>query len=316
MIILKILKFGGTALATKGSRTKVIELIKNENVEKLIVVVSAMGRGGFPYATDTLLSLIKDCQVSLQEKDRLISVGEIISSIILCNELKQNNVNSYALSVNEMGIIIDNQDQIEINIQKISSLLEKYNVLIVPGFIALNEEREICTLSRGGSDLTAIELAKALNIDEVTLYKDVDGVYPTYPLLNKEIKPYHHLSYDEMLLLESIGYKIVNKEAIINAKEFNKRIIITNYITNKKGTEIGLNSCDNQYIGVISTHNTIVIVLYDEEKGLEVIKNILKEVHIFIKEFYIQKHCVLLKISNSQISNAKKEILKHLFLCL
>ena len=164
---LSIIKFGGTALATPCEQQKVISVVKKYK-EKLIVICSAMGRDGFSYSTNDLEKLININNVSLKERDRLLSCGEIISSIRLSSILNENGIKTYALSYQETGIICDNNygNGNVTNNLSISNWLQKYDVIVVPGFIGVSDENEIITLGRGNSDYSALLLANKFNIKE------------------------------------------------------------------------------------------------------------------------------------------------------
>ena len=161
---LELLKFGGTSLASRDARANVVEIIQQVSREaKVVVVVSAMGRYDDAYATDTLASLISDF-VSSQEKDRLLSIGEIISSIVLCDELKARGLQATSLSVQKTGILTDdhygNADVLKVDCTHLREALQQTDIVVVPGFQGMTEEAEVATLGRGGSDYTAVLLGR------------------------------------------------------------------------------------------------------------------------------------------------------------
>ena len=138
-----------------------------------------MGRNESPYATDILKNLIKN-YVSKREQDRLLSIGEIISSIVFADFLIEKGINAVSLSTKEIGIITNNKftnaDIIEINNQMIKEKLNNYDVLVIPGFQGTTIDMDITTLGRGGSDTTAIALGVSLNACRVDIISDVKGV--------------------------------------------------------------------------------------------------------------------------------------------
>lgn len=314
---MKIFKFGGSALQAKLLREKVIEIIKKEKDEKILLVVSAMGRSGFPYATDTLYGLINKEIMLDKSVARLISCGEIISSIVLENELKENQIKTISLSPKELGISLKGSylsSEIEsVDVKNIQKAFELNNVVIVPGFVGINKEGEIATFNRGGSDLTAIVLAKELSIDEVYLFKDVDGVYPTFPKVSSKIQAYKYLTYQEMILLNKLGFKVINDVGVIYAMNNNIKINIVNYQTNIIGTEIGDNSEFNDCIGFVCGNNYILIASFFPYEILEKIKTELKFVHIFIKDYQIEEYILTLHIPSSQIPVVRKKITSLFF---
>lgn len=314
---MKIFKFGGSALQTKLMREKIIEIIKREKGEKLLVVVSAMGKAGFPYATDTLYGLINKEMVSNKEVARLISCGEIISSVVLTSEIKEEGIKVISLSPLELGIKTEGDyisasisDVIIDNIQKAFILND---VVVVPGFIGINKEGEICTFKRGGSDLTAVILAKYLSLKEVYLFKDVDGIYPIFPNISSKTKVYKYLSYQEMLLLTKLGFKVINDIAVYDAMVNGIRIYTVNYMNNVIGTEIGDNSEYKECIGFVCGKNFLSFAAFFPNEILEKIKNEFKMLHVFIKEYQIEENILSIYIASSQIPVVRKRVIELFF---
>ncbi len=314
---MKIFKFGGSALQTKSMRDKIIDIIKRENGEKLLVVVSAMGKIGFPYATDTLYGLINKDIISNKEIARLISCGEIISSVVLTSEIKEEGIKVISLSPLELGIKTEG-DYIsasiyDVIIKNIQKAFISYDIVIVPGFIGTNKEGEICTFKRGGSDLTAVILAKYLSLNEVYLFKDVDGIFPTFPNVSSMTKAYKYLSYQEMLLLTKLGFKIINDIAVNEAMTEGIRINIVNYMNNVIGTEIGENSEYKECIGFICGKNYLSFAAFFPNEILDKIKNELKMSHVFIKEYLIKDNILSIYIASSQIPVVRKKVVELFF---
>lgn len=310
---IEIMKFGGMAMKTKSSRERIADIIKKSDASKILVVVSAMGRSGFPYATDTLNELVKENSVTKKEKDRLLSIGEIIASIVLSGELNVLGLKAYSLSIKEIGLLADNNYGSayvkEMNNEHIVALFEQYDILICPGFVSLNEENEPTTLNRGGSDLTAVLLSSVLSIDEITLYKDVDGVYPSRPPLDQRITIYKSIDYNEQLALSNIGLNIVQKDAILEAQKMHKKIIIKNFHTLKLGTIICDTNDSNKVIGINSSNNLLMIATFYPKEIIEDIRFILNNNHIYIKEESIEDNKIVLKLQSSQIFLARRLLL-------
>lgn len=160
-------KFGGSSLATSEQRVHVCDRI-NEAYEKgchPVVVVSAMGRAGDPYATDTLLSLVKsaDSQQDARNLDLLLACGEIISAVVLSEALNARGLKAQAVTGWQGGILTDANHGsariLSINPKKIYSLIEAGVIPVVAGFQGATNDGEITTLGRGGSDTTAVALA-------------------------------------------------------------------------------------------------------------------------------------------------------------
>ena len=306
------MKFGGDSLATPKNQD-IVKNIVSSSKEKIILVCSAMGRDGFPYSTASLLKLIDEKNISNKELDRLISVGEIISSIRLSSVLNSNKIKSYALSINEMGIKCDNSytdgNVVSLDNKKINELIKKYKVIIVPGFIGLSNENEIITLGRGNSDLTSVLMAKLFSLDKVYLYKNVDGVFHTAPNVYRQFKIFNFISYDEMLALVDIGFGIVSKKAIIEAKK-NKIILqINNYQTNIVGTIISSKASGDLILGFNIIDKLVKVATFNVQKVRDIITNSLEKKHIFVKNEMIKNSEYSFEISKSMVNLVKNILL-------
>ena len=177
-------KFGGTSVSTEERRKQVIKKIGKaiESGLKPVVVVSAMGRFGEPYATDSLLSLVdsnfKDNNKSAQ--DLLMCCGEIISSVVMCNDLYKHGITAVPLTGGQAGIITDDNftdaKSIKVDTTNIMKVLEAGKVPVITGFQGVTEDGFFTTLGRGGSDTSACILGVALKAKEIDIYTDVDGI--------------------------------------------------------------------------------------------------------------------------------------------
>ena len=313
---MKIIKFGGTAFQTPKLVDNVVNLIKKEE-KPLIVVVSAIGRKGFPFATDTLLDSIKDSCLSRKEMDRLLSLGEIYSTLFLSNSLNKSGVKSYGLSYLECGIET-NENYGEGNIISLSDdnylkYFKDYEVLVVPGFIGSTNTKEVITLGRGTSDLTAVELARLHKQKEVILYKEVDGIYPTLFANLNRLKIYDYLSYNQVKALIKIGYNIVNEKAIFEAEKDNIYIKIKNFIVNEKETLISNKESKNKVIGFNVNNNVVKVATFFGEEIKKELVEILKQYHVYIKEEDNEIDYFSFKISNSQLLLVRQILLKTYF---
>ena len=170
-------KFGGTSVSTEDRRQNVIKKVKNaiDNGMNPIVVVSAMGRKGEPYATDTLLSLVSD-NFKKENKlalDLLMCCGELISSVVMADELSKNGIDAVPLSGGQAGIITDNNFNSaslkDFDDTRIMEVLEEGKVPVVTGFQGVTEEGFFTTLGRGGSDTSAAILGAALEAEMIEI---------------------------------------------------------------------------------------------------------------------------------------------------
>lgn len=211
--MISVLKFGGSSLKDKESRQKVIDIIKHKKDQKVIVVVSAVGRYPDAYATETLRSLIST-NVTIEETSRLVSVGEIISGVILSNELVTSGVKAISLSSLQAGLKVEDAHFIGINVQYIKTMLNQYDVVIVPGFQGIDSQGEISILDSGDSDYSAVYIAKKMNLNTVYLYSDVCGIYTGDPKYIYSAKLISHVSYKQALELASHKARIICQKAL------------------------------------------------------------------------------------------------------
>jgi len=177
-----VMKFGGTSLRSEESRAHAIKHIRShaDSGKQVVVVVSAIGRKGEPYATDTMISLLKDLgePVKLAELDSVMSIGEILSSAYFSHLLSQNGLPAQAFTGSLAGILTDdnpgNAEILGINPSRIRSALNAGKIAVVAGFQGATAEGDVRTLGRGGSDTSAVALAAALKAEKVEIYSDVD----------------------------------------------------------------------------------------------------------------------------------------------
>lgn len=238
---IKVMKFGGTSLADESIFLCALQKIKQQVLagHRVLVVVSAMGRVGDAYATDTLLSQIRG-RVSSKEKDRLMSVGETISSIVMCDRLRGMNINAYALGNEECGLISDdvygNAQIVDTHSKDINRLFRTCEVIVAPGFQAHTEDYHITTLGRGGSDYSAMLFAVMLGLHEVFIFTDVDGVYSKDPKIYNDAVLYERMNYDEIIALVEAGSKVMHLQSLYFARDHDLRINISGTNASTDGT--------------------------------------------------------------------------------
>lgn len=239
-------KFGGTSVSTKENRIKVIEKIirkkENDSENKIIVVVSAMGRLGDPYATDTLLDMVDTDLLDDKYLDLLMSFGEIISSMTLANEITQRGYKVGVLTGKDIGIITDDNfgdaEIIDFNSSKIEESLIDKDIVVIPGFQGATIDGDITTLGRGGSDITATILGGYLSAKYVEIYTDVDGIMTADPRIVKDAKLIDKMTYSEVYQLAEDGAKVLHPKAIEIAQKFDIPVSIKNTNSNSEGTFI------------------------------------------------------------------------------
>ncbi|WP_026485869.1 aspartate kinase [Caldanaerobius polysaccharolyticus] len=240
-------KFGGTSVATPERREMVIQKIlkAREKGYKCVVVVSAMGRKGDTYATDTLINLVKaqNSYVSLRELDLLMSCGEVISSAVMACSLINKGVKAAALTGAQAGIITDdtfgNAEVLRVEPFRILEYLEEDYIPVVAGFQGVTEKGDITTLSRGGSDFTASILGEALGAEAIEIYTDVDGIMTADPRIVQDARIIDKINYNEVFQMAEQGAKVIHPRAVEVAMRANIPLIIKNTMSDHPGTIIG-----------------------------------------------------------------------------
>lgn len=241
-----IQKFGGTSVASSGRRELVVNKIMKARDEGFspVVVVSAMGRKGEPYATDTLIELVKSISndVDKRELDTLMACGEIISCCVLCSTLKSKGVSCTTLTGGQAGIITDNNfgnaSVLRVNTNTLYGLLEKGIIPVVTGFQGVTEDGDITTLGRGGSDTSAAVLGEALKAKEIQIYTDVDGVMTADPRIVPDAKVIESMGYNEVFQFADMGAKVIHPRAVEFAMRGNIPLVIKNTMSDAPGTLI------------------------------------------------------------------------------
>ncbi|TJY43134.1 aspartate kinase [Cohnella pontilimi] len=243
-MIITVQKFGGTSVSDEHSRRHVLRHIVREQQSghSLVVVVSAMGRRGEPYATDTLLDLIKDNGSSLpaREKDLLLSCGELISASVLTSLLNAEGIPAVALTGGQAGIITDAgfgaARILDVQPKAILKHLSEGKVVVVTGFQGRTEDGEITTLGRGGSDTSATALGAALNASVVDIFTDVDGILTADPRIVSDARPLSVVSYEEICNMAYNGAKVIHPRAVEIAMKAGVPVRVRSTFSDGEGT--------------------------------------------------------------------------------
>ena len=215
-------KFGGTSVKDEESREAAEKHIAHAISlgYKVIVVVSAIGRLGDPYATDSLLSLIggNRSYLDLREKDMLLSVGETISTAVFTNGLKKNGLAAVGLTGQDAGIITNedfgNAKVKRIDKAAITSYFKSNDVVVVTGFQGVSESGHITTIGRGGSDTTAAFLGASFEAESIDIFTDVSGMMTADPRLVDEAQFLEVVSYREVSNMAHEGAKVIDPRAV------------------------------------------------------------------------------------------------------
>ena len=217
----KVLKFGGTSVGTIDRILHVAKIVKKEHDSgnQVIAVVSAMSG-----KTNELLNLSKKVSNNFnkRELDVLMSSGEQVTSALLAGALIELGIPSKSWLNWQVPIVTEgdhsNSRIINMNVIEVNKFLSKQKgVAIIPGFQGISKNGDITTIGRGGSDATAVAIAKIFETDSCEIYTDVDGVYSTDPSKIPVAKKIDKISYDEMLELASLGAKVMQASAVQTA---------------------------------------------------------------------------------------------------
>lgn len=239
-----VMKFGGTSVATSEGRSAIASRVTAaiELGKAPVVVVSAMGRAGAPYATDTLLGLVEDLPADARERDMLAGVGELVSAIIVAHELRAAGIQAAAFSGGDAGISTDgtfgDASITEIHTGPLIGAIGAGMVPVVCGFQGLAEDGSLTTLGRGGSDTTACALGVALEADEVEIYTDVDGVMTADPRTCDGVRVLETIGADELFQMARHGSRVVHTPAAELALASGLSVRVRNTYTNHPGTRV------------------------------------------------------------------------------
>jgi len=232
-------KYGGTSVGDVERIRKVAERIKAAREEGHEVVVVLSARAG---VTNELIARAKGLcpDPSDRELDQLLAIGEQESIALMAMALHGISVAAVSYTGAQAGIFTDRvhtQAKIKmIDPKPIEKDLSEGRVVIVAGFQGINEEGQITTLGRGGSDLTAVALAAALKADRCEIYTDVDGVYTADPRVVKSARKLPEISYDEMLELASSGSKVMQSRSVEFAKKYGVVFEVRSSFNHNPGT--------------------------------------------------------------------------------
>jgi len=262
-----VLKFGGTSVGNIDRIKNVASIIysyKKKNVG-VIVVSSAMSG-----ATNDLIKKSKELSDNFDpaEYDVLLSSGEQIACALIAGRLKHLGYKARSWMSWQLPILTDGPHSAarisKINKSKISQFINIGGIPIISGFQGVNKNNRITTLGRGGTDATAIMLAKFFNASECVIYTDVDGIYTTDPRKYLKAKKLNKISYDEMLEMASLGAKVMQPTSVQDAKLNNISFSVKSSLMKKKGTLITNNKkafSDQIITGITSTKNDAKVTM-------------------------------------------------------
>ena len=237
-----VLKFGGTCLATEEDRKISAQHCRDilKEFSRAVVVVSAMGRRGDPYSTDSLLEQVSSPEES--ERASLMACGEVISAMVFSDLLRCSGLKAHAVTGWNAGLQTSdrdcNADLLSIERDYLVDALRTNQCVVVAGFQGMGSSGRISTLGRGGSDITATAVAAALEADELVLFKKVDAVYTADPEKVPGAMKLSRISAEDLRELAWQGAKVVHPRASEIASDEDVRISVRSHSTGEKVTSI------------------------------------------------------------------------------
>ena len=236
-----VIKFGGTSIGSIDRIIAAAKIVKKRTGKgnKIIVVVSAMAG-----KTNELVKQSENIskKFSKRELDVLLASGEQVTAALLAGALNELKVKAKSYMGWQVPILTDgdhnNSRIVNIHIKKINQFLSSKGVAIIPGFQGISKNGDITTIGRGGSDATAVAVAKIFKTDHCEIYTDVEGVFSTDPKNFPKAKKIDKISYEEMLEMSSLGAKVMQSSAVQTAMMYDIPLHVRSTFSNKEGTKI------------------------------------------------------------------------------
>jgi len=246
-------KFGGTSVGTIERIHRVADRVERAHKEgnRVVVVLSAMSG-----ETDRLLKLAHEMTPLPDERelDMLLSTGERVTIALLAMELRARGLDARSYTGRQVGIMTDSAHTkariTKVTAERLREALAKGVIPVVAGFQGINQQQDVTTLGRGGSDLTAVALAGALNADRCVIFTDVDGVYTTDPNIVPSARRIDKISYEEMLEMASLGAKVLQSRSVEFAAKFNVPVEVNSSFKEGKGTLVTSEDRDMEAVAV------------------------------------------------------------------
>ncbi|EOW1565711.1 aspartate kinase [Listeria monocytogenes] len=319
-------KFGGTSVQNEKSRLMAFNHIKQVLKEgyKVVVVVSAIGRYGDPYATDTLLELIgaKNTKLTAREQDTLLSVGETISASVFTNMLKEAGIKAEAFSGGQAGIITSddhlNAKITEVDTTRLKNALAELDVAVVAGFQGITANGDITTLGRGGSDTSAAALGVSLQADYIDIFTDVDGMMTADPRIVEHARSLPRVSYNEVSNMAYQGAKVIHPRAVEIAMTAKIPMRIRSTYLESTGTLVTSLAADSAHFDVKErmvtgvahvTNLTQISVQTDTVKAQQLAFKILADAGISLDFINISTNSVIFTVPEEK-SHVVKQLLE------
>ena len=269
-------KYGGTSVGTIERIHRVADRVAQSQREghRVVVVLSAMSG-----ETDRLIKLAQETTPTPDERelDMLLSTGERVTIALLAMELRGRGINARSFTGRQVGIITDSAHTkariARVTAHRIREALDQGVIPVVAGFQGINEQSDVTTLGRGGSDLSAVALAAALKADRCIIFTDVDGVYTADPNIVPAARRIDKIAYEEMLEMASLGAKVLQTRSVEFAAKFNVPVEVNSSFKEGKGTLVTTEDADMEaavVAGVTGDRNQakITIVGVPDKPGI------------------------------------------------
>lgn len=330
-MVMRILvqKYGGTSLSSAKARTHVVRHIRQALSEnyKLVVVVSAMGRKGDPYATDTLLDLVRHYgdHLPARERDLLMCCGETISAATLCSLLLSEGIPSTVLNGAQAGILTNsdfgNAHIVSIDPARIIKMLEQGNVVIVTGFQGKTATDDPTTLGRGGSDTSATALGVALKAEIVDIFTDVGGILTADPRIVDDAKRLDQVTYSEICNMAYNGAKVIHPRAVEVAMQANLPVRVRSTFEEDEGTLVAnfdalkqeRNEVKDRFVtGIAHVQNVTQIQVNNPESNFDLQLRVFKsmaEQQISVDFINVTPSCVMYTVFDREGERAAQTLL-------
>lgn len=299
-----VMKFGGTSVKNQEHISLVSRKIRYEILRgnKVVAVVSAQGD-----TTDRLLEASKKInnKPNFRELDVLLSAGEQISMALLAITLESLGVKAISLTGWQAGIKTCNchcnAKIVNVFTERIEKELKNNDVVVVAGFQGINENEDITTMGRGGSDTSAVALASALKAKECRIYTDVDGVYTADPRIVIDAQKIKEISYDNMIKLADMGAKVLNKRSVRLAKKYGVEIsVLTSMRESNKNTGTRVREIDFKDDPLVSAaiKEGVFILKINEKDFSSVLEKIYDNKIEILDIFFVDKKSLILMDSD------------------
>lgn len=298
-------KYGGTSVGSIERIHRVADRVVRAQREghRIVVVLSAMSG-----ETDRLLKLAHEATPVPDERelDMLLSTGERVTIALLAMELRGRGINARSYTGRQVGIITDsahtNARIARVTADRIREALEEGVIPVVAGFQGINEQSDVTTLGRGGSDLSAVALAAALKADRCVIFTDVDGVYTADPNIVPAARRIDKIAYEEMLEMASLGAKVLQTRSVEFAAKFNVPVEVNSSFKEGKGTLVTKEDTDMEaaaVAGVTGDRNQakITIVGVPDKPGVAA------RIFVTVAEAHINVDMIIQNVSQAALTD-------------